>query len=117
MSDDERVMSAIGGPRAGRPIYATRMNDRRPWTMTSTWTSSITNFLSSYISLPSRSASRHAFIGLLIGFSLSLSSTSLVQYYQKRKKERQIAHFAPRPIELRSDEIVKGVSGLIGVPG
>ncbi|KAF4620948.1 hypothetical protein D9613_000323 [Agrocybe pediades] len=82
--------------------------------MTSTWTTSIADFLSSYIRLPSRTTSRHVLIGLIIGFSLSLSSTSLVQYYQQRKKERQIAHFAPRPIELRSDEIVKGVSGLIG---
>ncbi|KAF8971102.1 PALP-domain-containing protein [Flammula alnicola] len=78
------------------------------------WTSKFTESLFSWLQWPSRTTTRHVLIGVLIGFSFSLTSTSFAVYYQQRKKERQISHFAPRPIELRSDEVVKGVVGLIG---
>ncbi|KAF9482225.1 PALP-domain-containing protein [Pholiota conissans] len=78
------------------------------------WTSTLTESISSWLQWPSRTAARHLIIGVLIGFSFSITSTSFAVYYQQRKKERQVQHFAPRPIELRSDEIVDGVSGLIG---
>lgn len=76
---------------------------------------SLTN-LPSWLQWPSRSTARHILIGVLLGFSLSLTSTSLALYnYQRRRRDRLFSNFAPRPIELRSDEIVKGVSGLIGM--
>ena len=67
--------------------------------------------------LPSRNTARHILIGVLLGFSLSMTSTSfaLLYYYPRRRKDRLISNFTPRPIELRSDEVVKGVSGLIGM--
>ncbi|KAF8198071.1 PALP-domain-containing protein [Pholiota molesta] len=78
------------------------------------WTSKLSESLFSWVKWPSRTTTRHVLIGVLIGFSFSITSTSLAVYYQQRKKERQIKQFAPRPIELRSDEIVNGVPGLIG---
>ncbi|PPQ87457.1 hypothetical protein CVT25_008193 [Psilocybe cyanescens] len=80
-----------------------------------TWTSTFAESLSSWLRWPSRSTTRHVLIGVLIGFSFSLTSTSIALYWQQRKKDRQpVTHFPPRPIELRSDEVVKGVVGLIG---
>ena len=67
--------------------------------------------------LPSRNTARHILIGVLLGLSFSMTSTSfaLYYYYPRRRKDRLVSNFTPRPIELRSDEIVKGVSGLIGM--
>jgi cysteine synthase A len=79
------------------------------------WLSTFATSLSSILQYPSRTTARHIFIGVLVGFSFSLTSTSLALYYQnKKKKEREIPEFTARPIEIRSDEIVKGVVGLIG---
>ncbi|KIM45342.1 hypothetical protein M413DRAFT_338217 [Hebeloma cylindrosporum] len=78
------------------------------------WTSTLLSSLSPWLQWPSRTTTRHVLIGVLIGFSFSVTSTSFAVYYQQRKRERQIANFSARPIELRSDEIVKGVAGLIG---
>lgn len=63
---------------------------------------------------PSRTALRWIFYGVLLGFSLSVTSTSLALYFQDRKRKRIEKQFEPRPIELRSDEVVNGVTGLIG---
>jgi len=79
-------------------------------------TSTLGESLLSWLQWPSRTATRHVLIGVLIGVSFSLTSTSFAVYHQQRKRERQIADFSARPIELRSDEIVKGVVGLIGLP-
>jgi cysteine synthase A len=59
---------------------------------------------------------RHVVIGVLLGFSFSATYSSFALYYYQRRirKDRLVSNFTPRPIELRSDEIVKGVSGLIG---
>lgn len=67
--------------------------------------------------LPSPSAARHIFYGILIGFSLSFSSTSLAFYYHNKRREdaEKEIESVPRPIELRSDEILDGVTGLIGM--
>ena len=78
--------------------------------------STLVESLSSWLQWPSRTTTRHVLIGILIGFSFSLTSTSFAIYYQQRKRERRIANFSARPIELRSDKIVKGVVGLIGLP-
>lgn len=63
-------------------------------------------------------APRQLIYGLLLGLSLSLTSTSLAYLYQTRRRKRLEAQapleFDPRPIELRSDEIINGVTGLIG---
>lgn len=65
--------------------------------------------------LPTPATARHLLYGIVIGLSLSLSSTSLALYYQSRKRDRLAPQFDPRPIELRSDEIISGVTGLIGM--
>jgi len=72
--------------------------------------------LPTWLQWPSRSTARHVLIGVLLGFSFSWTSTSFaLYYYQRRRKDRLVPNFTPRPIELRSDEIVKGVAGLIGM--
>ncbi|CAA7261799.1 unnamed protein product [Cyclocybe aegerita] len=78
------------------------------------WSSKIADLLPSWLRWPSRATARHVLIGVLVGFSLSLSSTSFALYLQQRKQKRQISKFTARPIELRSDEVVRGVAGLIG---
>ncbi|TDL26027.1 PALP-domain-containing protein [Rickenella mellea] len=60
------------------------------------------------------SHSRNFFVGLFLGFSLSFSSVAVKQLYNLIKREKPPPLFNPRPIELRSDEIVRGVVGLIG---
>ena len=65
---------------------------------------------------PSPSNLRHLTYGILLGFSLSVTATSLALYYRDRKQRQLISRFEPRPIELRSDEIIDGVTGLIGLP-
>ncbi|KAF5380536.1 hypothetical protein D9615_004729 [Tricholomella constricta] len=70
--------------------------------------------LPSWIRWPSQSTARHVLYGVIIGFSLSLTSTSLALYYQAQKRQRITAKFVSRPIELRSDEVLSGVTGLIG---
>lgn len=66
------------------------------------------------VKLPSRSSNRYIFYGVLIGLALSLTTTSVVTYFQQRKRKRAELTFEPRPIELRSDDVVEGVTGLIG---
>ncbi|KAI3613690.1 cysteine synthase [Moniliophthora roreri] len=68
----------------------------------------------SWFHLPSHTAVRQLFYGIIIGFSLSITSTSIALYYKARKEERLARQFDPRPIELRSDEVLPGVTGLIG---
>jgi cysteine synthase A len=68
----------------------------------------------SWIRWPVPSTARHVLYGVIIGFSLSLTSSSLALYLQARKRDRSIAHFEPRPVELRSDDVLSGVTGLIG---
>ncbi|KAH7889049.1 tryptophan synthase beta subunit-like PLP-dependent enzyme [Phlebopus sp. FC_14] len=52
--------------------------------------------------------------GIFIGVTLSLSTASLVRYWRIRRQEQLKEQFTRRPIELRSDEILHGVTGLIG---
>ncbi|GAB1524670.1 Cysteine synthase 2 [Rhizoctonia solani] len=64
-------------------------------------------------------ASRDITIGVAFGIALSISFTSISTYIERRRRiEREKAEgardYIPRPIELRSDEIVDGVVGLIG---
>ncbi|KAF9452780.1 PALP-domain-containing protein [Macrolepiota fuliginosa MF-IS2] len=61
----------------------------------------------------SRPVTRHIFYGVVIGFLLSHTPTSFTRYLKPRKR-RETETFDSRPIELRSDEIVSGVTGLIG---
>ncbi|KAF9527286.1 tryptophan synthase beta subunit-like PLP-dependent enzyme [Crepidotus variabilis] len=77
------------------------------------WTRKLTEHLPQVI-WPSRTTARNVFIGILLGFSLSASLTTIGLYARRRKEKRELEQFTPRPIELRSDEIVSGVTGLIG---
>ncbi|KAF9818138.1 hypothetical protein IEO21_02980 [Rhodonia placenta] len=61
-----------------------------------------------------RTTIRHVLYGIIAGLTLSITSTSFALEYQKRKKEHIARQYKPRPIELRSDEIIKGVTCLIG---
>ena len=63
---------------------------------------------------PSPSTARHLFYGILIGFSLSFASTSVISAYRKRREDDATPRANLCPIELRSDEILDGVTGLIG---
>ncbi|CAD6566855.1 MAG: hypothetical protein TREMPRED_003032 [Tremellales sp. Tagirdzhanova-0007] len=69
--------------------------------------------LSDRLRLPNR-FTRDLIIGVFLGITLSLSSTSLALLAQGWRRRRAISRTPPRPIELRSDEIVSGVTGLIG---
>lgn len=61
-------------------------------------------------------AIRQVSYGILIGFTLSVSVTSITHYFaERRRQDRLQKQTSFRPIELRSDEIVRGVTGLIGV--
>ncbi|KAF7315848.1 PALP-domain-containing protein [Mycena indigotica] len=70
--------------------------------------------------LASLQVPRPLLLGILIGFSISVSSTAVFDYFQRRR--RRIAstqeELAPasdnRPIELRKDDVLDGVVGLIG---
>jgi cysteine synthase A len=64
--------------------------------------------------VPSPSTARHLFYGILIGFSLSFTSTSVISAYRRRRGDNATPKSNLRPIELRSDEILDGVTGLIG---
>ena len=64
---------------------------------------------------PSRAAVRWILYGALLGFGLSVVSTSLALHLHERRRKRIERQFEPRPIELRSDEVVDGVTGLIGI--
>jgi len=66
-----------------------------------------------------RSRSVSLILGVFIGISVSLSSSSLARYLRRKREERHDHHFAEgkieSPIKLRSDEILRdGVIGLIG---
>lgn len=63
--------------------------------------------------MPSR-LTRDLVVGLALGITLSLSSTRLAQLLQAYRRRRALQRIPKRPIELRSDEIVHGVAGLIG---
>ncbi len=71
--------------------------------------------LPSWLASPSRPTLRHILYGVFLGFSLSITSTSLAVIFERRKRERINARFEARPIEIRSDDILSGVTGLIGV--
>ena len=65
------------------------------------------------LKLPTR-LTRDLILGLVVGITFSLSSTSLALLVQGWRRRRAVHRLPPRPIELRSDEIVPGVIGLIG---
>lgn len=71
--------------------------------------------VAAFFNLPN-AAIRQVSYGILIGFTLSVSLTSIVHYYSERRRQDKLEkQTSLRPIELRSDEIVRGVTGLIGV--
>src|SRR4051794_38285340 len=63
---------------------------------------------------PKVKLTRDLVLGLFLGFTFSLSSASLALYWQQRRRRKAVARTVPRPIQLRSDEVVHGVVGLIG---
>ncbi|KAI9632477.1 putative cysteine synthase [Dioszegia hungarica] len=69
--------------------------------------------LQGWFTLPRR-LTRDLVLGLLLGISLSLSSTSAALLLQQYKRKKAIQRIPPRPIELRAEEIGNGMIGLIG---
>ena len=63
---------------------------------------------------PPRRLSRELTWGLIIGVTLSISSTSLALLAQEWRRKRAVSRIPPRPIEIRSEEVADGVIGLIG---
>ncbi len=70
--------------------------------------------LSVWFQLPSRAALKHILYGIFIGFYLSITSRALLQYYEAKKRRHELAEKDFRPIELRRDDVLNGVVGLIG---
>lgn len=67
--------------------------------------------------------SRQLYVGLLLGFTFSLSSTTLAVFFQAQRRRRASRRAAlaggavnggKRPVEMRAEEVVPGVAGLIG---
>jgi len=73
------------------------------------------SWLSDWLNWLSQPRIKHTLYGALIGISISYTRSSLTRYLNLRKRRRQVEAFEARPIELRSDEIVPGVTGLIGM--
>lgn len=71
--------------------------------------------LSQWVHFPSPSTAKHVLYGIFIGFMLSAASTTIALDYQERKRKHAERQFKARPIEIRSDEIAGGVTGLIGL--
>lgn len=63
--------------------------------------------------LPHR-LTRDLILGLSIGIAFSLTSTRLAIFAQEWRRSRATKSIPRRPIEVRSDEAVPGVVGLIG---
>ncbi|KAJ7143412.1 PALP-domain-containing protein [Mycena crocata] len=64
-------------------------------------------------------AARPLVLGIVLGVSLSISSSAVVQYFQQRRRrialsQSQTSELESRPIELRSDDVLNGIVGLIG---
>lgn len=64
--------------------------------------------------LPTPTTSRHLLYGLLAGLALSITTSTVTSYSNERKRKQTQTAYDARPIELRSDEVVNGVTGLIG---
>ena len=76
------------------------------------WTDIFSNIWSR-LRLPTR-FTRDLLIGIAVGITFSLSSTSLALLAQGWRRRRAVQRIPPRPIQLRSNEVVPGVIGLIG---
>ena len=72
----------------------------------------------SWVSFDSRY--RDVLLGAALGVSLVVTSASLATYVHRTRRpslrKKAGPEFSARPIELRSDEIVDGVAGLVGEP-
>ncbi|KZT51768.1 hypothetical protein CALCODRAFT_114674 [Calocera cornea HHB12733] len=53
-------------------------------------------------------------LGIFAGLTISLSSASVGLYLEHRRREAILRRLPPRPIEIRRDEVVTGITGLIG---
>ena len=62
-----------------------------------------------------RKLTRDLLWGLFIWITLSVSSTTLGLIAQEWRRKRALGRIPPRPIEIRSEEVVDGVIGLIGM--
>lgn len=80
---------------------------------TMAWTDIFSNVWNR-LRLPTR-FTRDLLIGIAVGITFSLSSTSLALLAQGWRRRRAVQRIPPRPIQLRSDEVVPGVIGLIGM--
>ncbi|KAF7376604.1 PALP-domain-containing protein [Mycena sanguinolenta] len=58
-------------------------------------------------------------LGIILGVSAAVSSSAVVQYFQRRRRrialsQSKISELEQRPIELRSDDVLNGIVGVIG---
>ncbi|KAJ7879555.1 PALP-domain-containing protein [Mycena olivaceomarginata] len=63
-------------------------------------------------------SARPLVLGIVLGISVSVSSSAVIQYFQRRRRrialsQSQIPALESRPIELRSDDVLDGIVGLI----
>ncbi|KAJ7267683.1 tryptophan synthase beta subunit-like PLP-dependent enzyme [Mycena haematopus] len=64
-------------------------------------------------------STRPLVLGIILGISVSVSSSAVLQYFQRRRRrialsQSQIPELENRPIELRSDDVLDGMVGVIG---
>ncbi|KAG9006782.1 hypothetical protein FRB94_000466 [Tulasnella sp. JGI-2019a] len=76
----------------------------------------MSDFLSRLVSWckPPGRLSRNLYLGILIGASVTLSSTSIALYYRRRRKGLQHPEYDISPIQVVRNEVVHGVPGLVG---
>lgn len=80
----------------------------------------MSNASPSWLQFSTPSTAKHVAYGVIIGIMLSAAATTTVSLlpssYRERKRQRrtEASSVPPRPIEIRTDEILNGVTGLIG---
>lgn len=97
-----------------REVMQYNPNPRKSPTSSPTFMFSWLQALTARPVLPATHTTRYLIYGIVIGFTLSFTSTSVTQYFRDRRRKRIESLSEPRPIEIRSDEVVDGVTGLIG---
>lgn len=75
--------------------------------------SSVLARLGEWLRPPAR-LGRDLYIGVLIGVSLTLSTTSVALHFRSRRNGAERRDYEPTPIDIVRNEVVQGVTGLVG---